>query len=293
MSERKKLKMISSSPATSPAVAAAVAVPDPEVRAVAKRRQFSAAYKLSVLEEADRCASPGAIGALLRREGLYSSHLTMWRRERDAGALAALGRRRGRQRDAHRGAEAAGGVAGRERSAQARARAGAHDRRGAKKTLHAAGASDGSVSARATGANLERGGRTGARHGHAACAACARGGARHLVSPTRPAPAQRLRDRGRPPPLALSGTEREAILATLNSPRFADCHALHGLGAAARRGDLPRLGAHLLPGARRRAAWCTSGATQLVHPAHVKPELVATAPNQVWSLGHHAAALRR
>jgi transposase len=87
----------SSSPATSPAVAPAVAVPDPEVRAVAKRRQFSAAYKLSVLEEADRCVGAGAIGALLRREGLYSSHLTMWRRERAAGALAALGRRRGRR----------------------------------------------------------------------------------------------------------------------------------------------------------------------------------------------------
>lgn len=97
MSERKKLKMISSSPATSPAVAAAVAVPDPEVRAVAKRRQFTAAYKLSVLEEADRCSSPGTIGALLRREGLYSSHLTAWRREREAGALAALGARRGRK----------------------------------------------------------------------------------------------------------------------------------------------------------------------------------------------------
>jgi transposase len=99
MSERKKLKMISSSssPATSPAVTASLAVPDPEVHAVAKRRQFSAAYKLSVLEEADRCAGAGAIGALLRREGLYSSHLTMWRRERAAGALAALGRRRGRR----------------------------------------------------------------------------------------------------------------------------------------------------------------------------------------------------
>jgi transposase len=46
--------------------------------------RFTAAYKLSVLEEADRCSNPGAIGALLRREGLYSSHLTMCRRERDA-----------------------------------------------------------------------------------------------------------------------------------------------------------------------------------------------------------------
>lgn len=92
MSERKKLKMVSS-----PAPVAVSTVPDPEVRAVAKRRQFTAAYKLSVVEEADRCSSPGSIGALLRREGLYSSHLTVWRREREAGALVALGARRGRK----------------------------------------------------------------------------------------------------------------------------------------------------------------------------------------------------
>jgi len=73
------------------------AAPDPEVHALAKRRQFSAAYKLSVLGEADRLTQPGAIGALLRREKLYSSHLVTWRRERDAGALQALGRRRGRK----------------------------------------------------------------------------------------------------------------------------------------------------------------------------------------------------
>lgn len=73
------------------------AAADPEVRAAARRRQFSAAYKLSVLEEADRCTSPGAIGVLLRREALYSSHLAVWRREREAGALAALGQRRGRK----------------------------------------------------------------------------------------------------------------------------------------------------------------------------------------------------
>lgn len=91
MSRRKKLKVISSSSA------GASSAPDPEVRAIAKRRQFTAAYKLSVLAEADRLTEPGAIGALLRREGLYSSHLTVWRREREAGALEALGRRRGRK----------------------------------------------------------------------------------------------------------------------------------------------------------------------------------------------------
>lgn len=102
MSQRKKLQVISSEEGAvgvAEAVRAAVAEmkPDPEVRAVAKRRQFSAAYKLSVLAEADQANEPGAVGALLRREGLYSSHLTVWRRERDAGALEALGRRRGRK----------------------------------------------------------------------------------------------------------------------------------------------------------------------------------------------------
>jgi len=108
MSDKRKLKMISSTvaeeaaragtaSAVSSAAAAPSAAPDAEVRAVAKRRQFNAAYKLSVLEEADRCTNPGASGALLRREGLYSSHLTTWRREREAGALEALGRRRGRK----------------------------------------------------------------------------------------------------------------------------------------------------------------------------------------------------
>jgi transposase-like protein len=62
-----------------------------------KRRQFSAEFKLQVLVEADGCTEPGAIGALLRRYGLYSSHLTTWRREREQGALAHLGKRRGRK----------------------------------------------------------------------------------------------------------------------------------------------------------------------------------------------------
>jgi len=53
-----------------------------EVVAKATRRQFTAAYKRRVLQEADRCEQPGEIGALLRREGLYSSHLTAWRAAR-------------------------------------------------------------------------------------------------------------------------------------------------------------------------------------------------------------------
>ena len=61
-----------------------------EVTPKAKRRRFSAQYKLRVLEEADQCTQPGEIGALLRREGLYSSNLTTWRRQRQQGQIGAL-----------------------------------------------------------------------------------------------------------------------------------------------------------------------------------------------------------
>lgn len=69
---------------------AAKARPDPEVVAQAKRRRFTAEYKQSILAQADQAKSSGGVGALLRREGLYSSLLTTWRRERDVGVLQAL-----------------------------------------------------------------------------------------------------------------------------------------------------------------------------------------------------------
>jgi transposase len=73
-------------------------LPDPEVVPRAKRRRFSAEYKLRILEEVDACSEPGQIGTLLRREGLYSSHLTTWRRQRAEGQLAGLSpKRRGRK----------------------------------------------------------------------------------------------------------------------------------------------------------------------------------------------------
>ena len=65
-------------------------LPDPEVLPKASRRTFSADEKLRILNEADACTQPGQIGALLRREGLYSSHLVKWRRLRAAGQLQAL-----------------------------------------------------------------------------------------------------------------------------------------------------------------------------------------------------------
>jgi len=70
--------------------------PDPEVTERAKRRRFTAEYKLRILREADACKGDGDLGALLRREGLYSSHLATWRRQRDEIAKAGLkARKRG------------------------------------------------------------------------------------------------------------------------------------------------------------------------------------------------------
>lgn len=72
--------------------------PDPEVTDRPRRRTFSASYKLRVVREADACTEPGQVGALLRREGLYHSHLTKWRSKRAAGELQALApRKRGRK----------------------------------------------------------------------------------------------------------------------------------------------------------------------------------------------------
>jgi transposase len=70
--------------------------PDPELAQRPQRRRFTARYKLEIVQKADGCTRDGEIGALLRREGLYSSHLSTWRKQRDQGALAALERPRGR-----------------------------------------------------------------------------------------------------------------------------------------------------------------------------------------------------
>jgi transposase len=81
-----------------PAIPAAL--PDPEVVVKPKRRQFTAEYKRRILQEAEACTQPGEVGALLRREGLYSSHLTTWRHQRQRGELQGLApAKRGRKSD--------------------------------------------------------------------------------------------------------------------------------------------------------------------------------------------------
>ena len=77
------------------ATVTAVAAPEVEVVAKATRRRFTVEYKRKIVREADGCKTPGAVGALLRREGLYSSHLTTWRAARERGELVGAAKKRG------------------------------------------------------------------------------------------------------------------------------------------------------------------------------------------------------
>jgi transposase len=95
----------SSTAKASTARGTSVVLPEPEVTVMASRRRFSAQYKRQILEQADRCSAPGEIGALLRREGLYSSHLSKWRHQREQGAVSGLTPRKRGPKVSERSAE--------------------------------------------------------------------------------------------------------------------------------------------------------------------------------------------
>ena len=94
---RERMEENGSAPGTGEAKRSAAAPADPEVVDRPLRRRFSPSYKLRIVEEADRCIEPGEVGQLLRREGLYSSHLTTWRKAAHSGSLKALSKKRGRK----------------------------------------------------------------------------------------------------------------------------------------------------------------------------------------------------
>ena len=97
---RERMEENGSAPGTGEARRSAAAPADPEVVDRPLRRRFSPSYKLRIVEEADRCTEPGEVGQVLRREGLYSSHLTTWRKAACiAGQLKALSKKRGRKPD--------------------------------------------------------------------------------------------------------------------------------------------------------------------------------------------------
>ena len=94
---RERMEENGTAPGSGEAKRSAAAPADPEVVDKPLRRRFDPSYKLRIVEEADRCTEPGEVGRLLRREGLYSSHLTTWRKAAHSGSLKALSKKRGRK----------------------------------------------------------------------------------------------------------------------------------------------------------------------------------------------------
>lgn len=94
---REEMEEPSNAPPPREGKRSAAAPPDAEVVDRPLRRRFAPSYKLRIVEEADRCTEPGDVGRLLRREGLYTSHLTAWRKAVRSGSLKALSKKRGRK----------------------------------------------------------------------------------------------------------------------------------------------------------------------------------------------------
>ena len=266
----------------------AIMAPDPEVRPAPRRRTFTSEYKLRILAEADRSSEPGAIGALLRREGLYSSHLTEWRRQRAAGELkAGVSKVRGRKPAAE---------------AQEVARLQRENERLRAQLVQAEliiGAQKKSCAG--LGAPVERPERTIIMKEVIACRApkvnetvgeavpvtklCAALGFPRstLYRERKPVAAQPpASERQRRSPRALSAAEKVTVREVLNSERFVDLAPRQVYGTLLDEGEYycsvssmyRILGEHDEVNERRQ---------QRAHPTYTRPELLATAPNQVWS----------
>ncbi len=253
------------------------------------RRRFSAAYKLAILQEYERCSDSGEKGALLRREGLYSSHIVEWRRAKEVGALAGLAPK---VRRSTRSAEHAEIDRLRPRNEKleaqlvaCQAQAGARD---PGKSIGALGEAAGrehrgdDPAAREARAVIEDcfcqiEPLLGAR---AACTAVGRSRATHY---RRQRPGRVTPRRARPSPAnKLSGGEVQAVLDVLRSARFADDSPAQAFYT------LLDEGTYLASESTFYRILCQHGEVrerrrQATHPAKKKPELVARGPNQCWS----------
>ena len=253
----------------------------------AQRRRFTAEYKHRILQEADACTHTGEIGALLRREGLYSSHLTTWRHQRARGELQGLTpAKRGRKADPQ-AVENARLVRETERlTAQlARAefitlhRAGAQRKcrcRGPKKSLttlwptrDSAGRAQMIMSTEQLAPTL--GVATACDILQVPRSSVYRARQPYLTPRVRPEPVR-----------ALSPAERDVVHHTLNTERFAD-QAPREVYATLLDEDTYLCSASTMYRVLAEHTEVRERRDQLRHPAYTKPELLATRPNQVWS----------
>jgi transposase InsO family protein len=249
---------------------------DSEVLAKPERRRFTATYKLRILQEAEQCAN-GELGALLRREGLYSSHLSTWRRQREAGRMNGLTpRRRGPKPDLQaaelaqlrrenerlkRKLQQAEVIIDAQKKACATLRRDARREResdmiqSAEDLALAVG-----VSAACRALRVARSGLYRRRHPHA-------------TSLPRPRP---------PPARALSPVERAQVRDVLNSPRFEDCAPQPVYATLLDEGTY-LCSISSLYRILRQNSEIRERRNQLRHPTFATPRLMATAPNQVWT----------
>ena len=254
----------------------AAAAPDAEVVDKPTRRRFSPSYKLRVVEEADRCTEPGEVGRLLRREGLYSSHLTTWRKAVRSGWLRALSKRRGRKPSERNPLEGKVRKLERENTRlEKETREDAPDHRRPGKSCRAAG--------------IEPRGRDELVKAAEALATYV--GVKPACDTLRVARATFYRRRGpstghqqpRPTPArALSEKERDKVFDTLCSERFVDRSPAEVVATLldedvylCSERTMYRVLASQVPVRERRA--------QRSHREYQKPELMATSPGQVWS----------
>ena len=254
---------------------AAAGVRDPEVSEKAKRRRFSAEYKLRIVREADACKGDGDVAALLRREGLYSSHLSSWRRQRDEIAKAGLtSRKRGRKAKAE--APRIKELEREKRPTPAPAGSGGNDARDPKKSLRAPGdppEPDRRRRERLIVAAEELAGRIGQTAEACEALGVSRSTLYRRRRPVTSKPKRRPR-----PQRALDTTERERVLSALHCERFVDKAPAQvwatlldeGIYHCSIRTMYRILSEHGEVRERRN---------QLRHPNYQKPELVAEAPN--------------
>jgi len=276
------------SPTTSPVrVVSAPVVPTVELTSTPKRRSFTAKYKLRILDETDHAADTGGVSAILRREGLYSSALTDCRRARAAGTLGALQpRHRGPQKSPKNPLQAELSKANREVAALRRCGVVWIRRKPSSRSKKSGGTSgrDGAdARARrqimiATAIALP----PGSGLTSAVCSALSLSRAsvlRHRAVLTAPPPLRKARP---PSSRALPERERDQVLHHLREPRFADQTPTEVFASLLDEGTylcsirtMYRILAAQGEVAERRR--------QRTHPVYQKPELLAEAPNQVWS----------
>src|SRR6202521_2743319 len=256
--------------------------PDPEVVAKAARRHFNAEYKQRVLHEVDLCRDEGAIGALLRREGLYSSHLTTWRRQRDQAVQAALAPHK---RGAQAGAEPIGGgdgeAAAGERSVDATTGKGRDYHRRSKKSFIPAGDSaEGQQQRWEQLVHVVE--QIAPAVGRAAACRALEVPRCWLYRQIQEATESVVREARPSPARALEESERRAVLELLHSDRFVDRSPSEMYATLLDEGTY-LCSIRTMYRILEENGEVRERRDQLRHPQYQKPELLATGPNQVWS----------